>query len=71
MQGRPSGVRVKINTHKINLWRNNMEENNRKNFLSELIENVKKLLEVEKEIDKELEQARVRQTNTLYFQRQR
>lgn len=37
-----------------------MEENNRKNFLLELIENVKKLLETEKEIDKELEQARIR-----------
>ena len=36
--------------HKINHWRNNMEENNRKNFLAELIESVKKSLEEEKEI---------------------
>lgn len=37
-----------------------MEENNRKNFLAELIESVKKSLEEEKEIDKELEQNRIR-----------
>ena len=37
-----------------------MEENNRKSFLEELIENVKKALELEKKLDKEIEQAQTR-----------
>lgn len=38
-----------------------MEENNRKNFLSELIEKVKQSLETEKELDKELLETRTRE----------
>lgn len=37
-----------------------MEENNRKSFLEELIKNVKKALELEKELDKQIEQAQTR-----------
>lgn len=33
-----------------------MEENNRKSFLEELIKNVKKALELEKTLDKELQE---------------
>lgn len=38
-----------------------MEENNRKNFLVALIENVKKSIEVEKQIDNELLNTKVRE----------
>lgn len=38
-----------------------MEENDRKNFLSELIEKVKQSLETEKELDKELADTRTRE----------
>lgn len=38
-----------------------MEENNRKNFLEQLIENVKELLEAEKDIDQQLEKAKARE----------
>lgn len=37
-----------------------MEENNRKSFLEELIKNVKKAIELEKELDKQIEQAQTR-----------
>lgn len=37
-----------------------MEENNRKNFLLELINDLKKTLEIEKNLDKELEEERAR-----------
>ncbi len=39
-----------------------MEENDRKGFLEELMENVKKALEIEKELDKQIEQAQERRT---------
>lgn len=38
-----------------------MEKDNRKDFLSELIEKVKQLIEAEKQIDKELADARTRE----------
>lgn len=38
-----------------------MEENNRKNFLSELIEEVNQLIETEKQIDQELADARTKE----------
>ncbi len=37
-----------------------MEENSRKNFLEKLMENVKKALEIEKELDQQIEQTQTR-----------
>lgn len=39
-----------------------MEENDRKGFLEQLIQNVKKAIELEKELDKQIEQAQERKT---------
>ncbi len=39
-----------------------MEENNRKSYLEKLMENVKKAIELEKELDKQIEQAQERRT---------